>query len=171
MKRNLFSLILILSLLFSSFALAEPSALCDCEKEQILKAVQYCNALPKSSQITYAAQYYGKVEGYGLQAVLLQCTQTDFMSEHFGSCASLLLLDTETGMVITFQNHIPQEGKAPDSKIDALHILFSHFDSYMRFQPEQVYSDAELLFPLSEQEIAEINAALQAHFQKPSVQE
>ncbi len=48
-----------------------------------------------------------------------------------------------------------------------MNVLFSHWDSYTLGYNPFVYMDSEIIFPVSAEEIAAVNAALTERFVKP----
>ena len=167
MKKFLSLLLLIMMLLPCLCAQAEGPAF-NQRQQMLFDAVRYCNDLPKDSQVISAMEYFCKVEGQQLRLMLMNCTQTEHIANHFGIASTLVLLDTETGDVISYTNHVPYEGHPVASKLDAMNLVFSAYSSYVSFGAEQICTDSELCFPLSAEELNVVNQALRAYFTNPA---
>ena len=166
MKRKLLILFLSLLMLLPAFSLAESAGdeALSGSALSVYEAVKYCTALPKDAQVLSAAEYYCKVEGYPLRLLLIEATQTPIIEEFMGKSARLLVLDTDTGESVNCLNVVWSESPDIADRQDALNRLYSGFLSYAEGVNEWVYADHEMLFPLSDAQIAGVNAALTSHF-------
>ena len=99
--------------------------------------------------------------------LLVQATQSDMAKAHYGTSAELMLIDLDSDTLITCTNVVWPETSELTSKEDLLNMLFSCWDSYLLGYNPHVYFDAEIIFPLSAEEIDAINTALSAYFTKP----
>lgn len=132
-------------------------------QQLVFDTVKYCNDVPKQAQITGACEYYCKVEGYPLRALIIGVRQTEHIANHFGLAARVILLDTDTGEVVTYTTFREPMGEVTSAS-DALHLLFNHVISLTMDQAEQIYADHEMLFWLSIEEVRAVNDALTQHF-------
>ena len=132
-------------------------------QQLVFDTVKYCNDVPKQAEVTGACEYYCKVEGYPLRALIISVTQTEHIVNHFGPSSQIILLDTDTGEVVTYASFREPTGEVAGAS-DALHLLFNHIASAAMNQTEQFYADHEMLFWLSAEEVSAVNDALYTHF-------
>jgi hypothetical protein len=137
----------------ADFSLAQTNA---------FETVKWNADFPKDAQLIQAMEYFCKVEGHQLRLMLLEVTQNENLVNIFGNAARLLLVDLETGETVTYANFY--ETTEVTTKQDALNLLFNHFFSFIEGYNPQIFADHELIFPLSQEEISEVNAALNQHF-------
>ncbi|MBQ8653877.1 MAG: hypothetical protein IJ507_02975 [Clostridia bacterium] len=131
----------------------------------VFEAVRWCVDFPKDSQVLSAAEYVCKLGGQPVHALLIHASQSQFVSDHFGTAAGLMVLDLDTGMLITHTNFIfPENAGETMTRDEALHMLFASFDSHVSFGTEIIVTDSEIVTPLDASDISAINAALYQHF-------
>lgn len=160
MKKK-FLIFLFVAMMFCFSAVAETNSF-TLAQSNAYEAVKWNADFPKNAQIIQAMEYFCKIEGHQLRLMLLELSQNEVIETMYGQSARLLLVDLETGEAITYANF--QEAMEVSTRQDALNLLFNHFCSYIEFHPSQIYADHELIFPLSQEEITEVNAALIHHF-------
>ena len=160
MKKK-FLIFLFAAMLLCFSAVAETNGL-TLAQSNAYEAVKWNVDFPKNAQILQAMEYFCKLEGHQLRLMLLVVTQNETVESIYGNSARLMLVDLESGETVTYSNF--QETMEVTTNQDALNVLFNHFCSYIEFQPSQIYADHELIFPLSQEEITEVNAALTHHF-------
>ncbi|MBR6524628.1 MAG: hypothetical protein IKT57_01505 [Clostridia bacterium] len=174
------TLLLVLLLLVPALSLAE-SCTCPCaaqmpENETLpaltghaataFDAVRYCNALPKNAHVISAAEYICKIEGIPVRLLLINASQSEFTANHFGTCAGIVIVDLDTLEVYDHTTLSFWEGEPVTEKKGVLELVYSHFDSHLMNGTEWIVTDSEILFPLSDDEIQQINLALQNCFSR-----
>lgn len=160
MKKKLL-IILFAAMLFICSATAETTDLTLLQRNAY-EAVKWNVDFPKNAQIVQAMEYFCKIEGHQLRLMLLEVTQNEMIESIYGNSARLLLVDLETGDTVTYANF--HEAMEVTTKQDAMNVLFNHYFSYIESNASQIYADHELIFPLIQEEISEVNAALLRHF-------
>jgi len=163
MKKCL-SLILVL-LLLPALSLAEAPSLTPAQN-QAFEAVKWNMDFPKDAQVVQAFEYLCKAEGHSLRLLLMEVTQNPQIESLMGQSSRLLLKDLQTDTVITYSNILWPESSQIASYEDALHMIFSCFDSYLSGYHPHLYADHEMIFPLTDEDLEAVNAALRAHFLK-----
>lgn len=159
-------ILLTLLLLLPAYTLAETASFSD-HQLCIYEAIKWCNDFPKNAQVTNAIEYLGKIDEHQVHLLLVQATQSDMAKAHYGTSAELMLIDLDSDTIITCTNVVWPETSEIASKEDLLNMLFSCWDSYLLGYNPHIYFDAEIIFPLSAEEIDAINTALSAYFTKP----
>ena len=153
-------------LLLPAFSIAETAAFSD-HQLRIYEAIKWSNDFPKNAQVTNAIEYLGKINEHQVHLLLVQATQSDMASAHYGTSAELMLIDLDSDTIITCTNVVWPETSEIASKEDQLNMLFSSWDSYLLGYNPHIYFDAEIIMPLAAEEIDAINTALSAYFTKP----
>lgn len=161
--KKLLAIITAFLVLLTSSALCETAALGD-TAQLVLDTVKWSTAFPKDAQVVQACEYFCKVEGQQLRVVLAEVTQQELLLNILGGSGRLLLIDMDSDLVLTHQNFTEPDYSNIATHEDALKLLFNSYFSYVAYGAEFIYSDAEMLFPISDDEIAAINNALTAYF-------
>lgn len=165
--------LLTVQLLCAAPALAAGCA-CTCAEENslsgnaalIFETVKFCQDMPKTARVISAQDFICKMsDSVTAHYMLIHVTQTEFNTNHFGYCSQIILLNMDTDEVWTYMNTdlsmIP-ETIAPENA----HIaLFNSFDSYVQGYNDFIWwADGEIVTPISSEDIAVINSALDHHF-------
>lgn len=162
-------LLAILLFLSPICALAQAAPADDFNDNQsaLFEAVCWNMDFPKNAQIQEAIEYLCKTDGIQVHLLLARVSQNPDIFNMYGNQSELMLIDLESDTVITYANCTwPENAQITDKDI-LLNVLFSHWDSYTLGYNPFVYMDSEIVFPVSAEEIAAVNAALTERFVKP----
>ena len=167
MKKLLFLLMILI--MFSSAALATEDATLSGNAQLIHDAIRWNLNLPKQSNVVRAEEYLFKLtKEITLRTLLMEVTLSEELEMMYGKGGKILLLDLDTLEIIDYKNfdsnvRWPDNGDVT-SKYDGLHLLYNCYWSYLEGYNENIMSEFEFITPISEDEIAAINAALNAAF-------
>ena len=167
MKKLLASLI-VLTMLSLSALTAYGESLSE-NARTVYEAIRWNPNLPKQSNVIRAEEYLFKLtKQITLRALLAEVTLSEELEMMYGAGGRLLVIDLDSGELIDYKNfdsdvRWPDEGEVT-SKYDGLHLLYSCYWSYLEGYNENIMSEFEFVTPFAEEEIAAINAALNADF-------
>jgi len=136
----------------------------DGNQQLVFETIRREAAFPKNAQVLSAMEYFCKIEGYQLHLMLIHATQSEQIEMMFGFGASIMIVDLDNGNVYTYQNIAYPEGQEVTCKEDTIRFVYGGFDSVLNGYGEYVYSDAEMTYPLTDEEMTQINEALAAFF-------
>lgn len=116
-------------------------------------------ANPAVLRLSAAAEYtLEDMEGYNVHVLLLVCEGVD--TELHGFMASMALMDLATGRVYT-QQDLDMENWGDFACLEhALAAVMSGYESVLQWGQEFIWSQEEILTPVSEADIAAVNTAL-----------
>lgn len=128
--------------------------------------------LPKTAELVSANEYLFKMtKEITLHALLMEVRLSDDLEAMYGTGGRLMLVDLDSGMVIDYKTY-DQNVRWPDSgdvtsTYDALHLLYGSYWGYMDGGNEFIMSEHEFVTPMAEEDVAAVNAALEATFRRP----
>ena len=131
---------------------------------EVYEAVRRNVDFPKNAQVKRAAEYFCKVEGQQMRLLLIEASQSETIETRYGKGAGALVVDLQTGEYVTYANADWQDTFEISSPQEALNLIYCCYVSYLEGMNEWVFADHELYFPLGEEEIAAVNAGLNAFF-------
>ncbi|MBE5801846.1 MAG: hypothetical protein E7319_06115 [Clostridiales bacterium] len=168
MKRTLATLFLLVALVLSCCfpAMAESAGAASFTGNQqtLFEAVKWNVDFPKNAQILQATEYLCKIDDLQMHLLLAEVTQNENIETLFGKGSRILLIDLESGEIITHTNCVWPESSDIHSKEDALNMLFSCYFSYLEGYNPFIFADHEITFPLTPEEISAINSELNHYF-------
>ena len=130
----------------------------------VYDTVRLSTALPKDAQVIAAIDYLCKIENFQLHLLLIHTTQSPLIEQHYGFGARILIVDLETGKTYSYTDLSYPEGEPITSKEDALNYIYGGYDGYLQGFNAFIYRDAEIAYPMGDEELAAVNEALKAHF-------
>lgn len=164
MKR-LIALFLALMLLLSTAAVAEEAL--SGNAKVMYDAILWDVNLPKTANILRADEYLVKLSSsVTLKALILKVTMSDLQENMYGNSAGIMVIDLDDGTVIdrfTVDDNVMWPDEITDKTL-ALNLLFNCYDAFTQGYNPFVMSEFEFLTPIADEEIASVNAALNAHF-------
>ena len=167
MKRIL-AMLLMVGLLLSVAAVAEGETgnqLSD-NARIVYETIKYSVDFPKDAQVKSAMEYLCKIDQMQMHLLLVEATQNENIEMLFGRSAGILLINLETNEVITYSNFVSPESSEINSEADAMNLLYNSYSAYLEGYNEFIWTDSEIIFPLSETEIDSINSELTQFFTK-----
>jgi len=123
---------------------------------------------PQNAQVVQATEYLCKVEGHQLHLLLAEVTQNESILNYQGASSRILLIDLDSGAVITYTNVVWPESSDIASKEDALNMLFSCYLSWVEGYNPFIFADHEITFPVAQESIDSVNQQLTQHFCPPA---
>lgn len=162
MKRKLISL-LVITLLVCSCLCASAEGLTG-HAAPLFETVKWAPEFPKNAQILRAEEFLCKMtDDQQVHVLLAEVTQNPDIEMMYGASSRLLLIDLDTMEVIHYKNFVEHLGDITTHE-EALRSLFNHYWSYVDGANTFIYADHEIVFPVSEEDITAVNAALNAYF-------
>lgn len=166
MKKIILPILLITLLTVSIPCFAETSF--DGNTQLIFDAIRWNLNLPKQAMLVSAQEYLCKMgPDVQVHTLLMEVSVTPDLEMLHGGAARIILIDLDTGSVIDYANFngnvVWPDGEITD-KDTALHLLFNCYWSYLEGYNSNIVSDSEIIFPVSEADIAAINDALREVF-------
>ncbi len=165
--KKLAALLLLAALLATALpSLAEPAF--SGNTQLMYDAIRWNLNLPKQSMLVSALEYLCKMgPDVQVHTLLMEVTTTTELEMQYGTAAKIILIDLDTGDIIDYTNFdgsvMWPDGELTD-KNTALHLLFNSYWSYLEGYNSNIASDYEIISPISEADIAAINAALSEVF-------
>ena len=136
------------------------------KQQVVFDTLKWSDAFPKSAQVISAMEYFCKAEEYQMHLMLIHATQNETVQNMYGFGAQILMLDMDDGNVYSYQNISYPETSEISSKEEALRLIYSAYDSFLNGYNEFVFSDQEIVYEISAEELDQINEALAMYFTK-----
>ncbi len=162
-KRFLALLTALLLLLLTPAAIGETASLSGAA-QVLFDTVKWSTAFPKDAQVVQGCEYMCKVEDQNLRLILAEVTQQELIQSFMGDSSRLILIDQDSDLVITYLNFTEPDYANIATHEDALMLLFNHYFSHTAYGSNPIYAESEMVYPISEEEIQQINAELAAYF-------
>lgn len=162
--KKFFALLLALLLCLTSAAFAEETL--SGGALTVYETVKWAQDMPKTARVISAQDFICKMsDSCTAHYMLIYVTQTEFNAMHFGNSSQLILLNMDTNEVWTYtnvdMNNFPETITPENAHI----ALFNSYDSYTQGYNDFIWwADGEIVTHMSEEDIAAVNAALEAHF-------
>lgn len=166
--KNKLLLILVLALMLTHCApsLAEPAF--SGNTQLIYDAIRWNLNLPKQTMLVSAQEYLCKMsKEVQVHTLLLEVSVTPDLEMMRGNAARIVLIDLDSGSMIDYASFdgdvMWPDGELTD-KNTALHLLFNCYWAYLDGYNPNIFSEHEILFPISDADVAAINDALKEVF-------
>jgi len=173
MKKRLLTFLTILCLLLTvAFPVQAESAEMSANAQLLFDTIRWNLNLPKQSMVQHAEEYLFKLsKQITLHTLMAEVSVSEDMEMQYGAGSRIILIDLDTCEVIDYKNfdgnvRWPDTGEVT-SKYDALHLLYNAYWSCLDGYNDMLMSEFAILMPLSDEDVAAINAALTEVFIRP----